>query len=182
MFNNYTYKQKNIVLIGMAFLFVPITYFGAIKNTLSLISSCSDLEYKLIEIKDSPRELELIDNQLSEIEMHFGKIDTNQLNYQPYILETVSNYCNSNDLILKEFPEPLLYAEHDFIIETNKITLEGEFTELLKLIYLIEQTKKLGNISSLHFQTFTRTAENVKQTYLSSTIYLQHIITQKNEK
>ena len=182
MLNNYTYKQKNIALIGVAFLFALISYFGAIKNTVSLINSCSELEDKLIQIKDAPKELALIERQLKEFEILFGKVDTNQINYQPYLLETISNYCNSNDLILKEFPKPLIYAEQDFIIETNKIILEGEFIELLKLIYLIEQTKKLGNISNLHFQTFTRTIDNVKQTYLSSTFYLQHIIPQKNEK
>ena len=171
-----------MALIGLAFLFAMVAYFGAVKNTVLLFKSCSDLEIKILQIKDSPRELALIEKQLKEFELIFGTADTNQEKYQPYILETISNYCNTNDIILKEFPKPLIYAEQDFIIETNKITLEGEFIQLLSLVYLLEQTKKLGKISNLQFQTFTRNMDNTKQTFLSSTIYLQHIIPQKNEK
>lgn len=182
MLKNLTYKQKNIGLGCLAVLFALVAYLGAVKNTVALYSSCNDLENKLAQIEDAPRQLAYIEKQLKEFELIFGKADTLEKEYQPYILETVSNYCNANNIILKEFPKPFVFTEQDFNIETNKITVEGDFIELLNLAYLVEQKKKLGKISSLHFQTFTRNKENTKQTYLSSTIYLQHIISQKNEK
>lgn len=182
MLMNLTYKQKNIGLLVIAFVFAFIAYFGAVKHTFALYSSCTDFESKLSEINDAPKQIAYIEKQLKDFDNIFGKNDNYNEQYQQYIMETVSNYCNVNNVVLKEFPKPFVFTEQDFIVETNKITVEGSFGKLLNLAYLIEQKKKLGKISSLLFQTFTRNIENQKYTYLSLTIYLQHIKSIKNEK
>lgn len=181
MFKNLTYKQKNILLLIGAVLFAFVVYYGAIENTIEVFTKSTALEEKLVSIDDAPQQKAAIEKQQKELEQIFGREGQSTENYQEYILGEVSNFCTMNNVVLREFPKPFVFNEQDFIIETNRITVEGDFSKLLNLAYLIEQKRKLSRIASMHFQTFSRNSDGEKKTFLSSTIYLQHIKPNKND-
>jgi hypothetical protein len=180
MFNNLTYKKKNKLLLVATVLFAFLVYRLSVSNTLEAYTKCAQLEQQLTLIDEAPEQLAGIEKQLKEFEQILGKDERG--NYQEELLELVSNYCASHQLILRDYPNPFLYQEQDFSVETNKITTEGSFIQLVQMAYLIEQKKKLSRIASFELQTFTRNIEGQKKIYLSSTLYLQHIKSNKNEQ
>ena len=173
MLQQLTYKKKNLVLLGGAVLFALVIYFSAINKTIDLYSQCDQLEEQLLLAENASGQLAQLQNELQEIESIFSDGEEANNNYQQLLMETVSNYCFKNKVVLREFPTPTVLNEQDFSVETNMVVVAGNFTDLLKLAYLLEQKNKTGKIASLQFQT--KRDYKTKQIALTANIYLQNV-------
>jgi len=104
------------------------------------------------------------------------KIGDNNLkgqNTAQTLLELVTNYCKNNHAVLREFPETNTNNQEGLMIETNRFVVEGNFSALLNLVYLLEQKNKLGKISSAVYQV--KKDFKTKNKMLIVTIYLQNV-------
>ena len=172
MLKELTYKKKNILLLAVFVLFLFIIYFLAINKTLDLYFQCNEMQAQLNQTQNASQQLSRLEMQMKEIEAVFGEEQEESYNYQQLLLEVLSNYCSGNNIVLRKFPEPIIIYEQEFSVETNIISVEGPFKNLLHLIYLLEQKNKLGKIASLHFQT--REDFKTKQKALFADIYIQN--------
>ena len=154
-------------------LFLFIIYFSAINKTLDLYFQCNEMKAQLNQTQNASQQLFQLEKQMKEIEAVFGGEQENKDNYQQLLLEVLSNYCSPNHVVLRKFPEPTIIHEQEFSVETNIISVEGGFKNLLHLVYLLEQKNKLGKIASLHFQT--REDFKTKQKALFADIYIQNV-------
>ena len=154
-------------------LFALIIYFSAIKNTLDLYARCNELEEQLLQADNASLQMIQLQKELQEIESIFGDKKETSSNYQQVLLETISNYCSRNNVILREFPRPSVINEQDFSVETNLVVVEGNFNNLLHLAYLLEQKNKTGKIACMQLQT--KKDFKTKQLALTASIYIQNI-------
>jgi hypothetical protein len=95
------------------------------------------------------------------------------VNNQQKILNIVSDFCSKYELILKDFPQPIVYTEKKYIVETSIFEVEGEFHKLLKLVYELEQVNIVGKIMSVEYEI--KRNYKTKSFALSATIYLLNI-------
>ena len=168
-----TYKKKNLLLMGGSVLFALIIYFSAIKNTLDLYTRCNELVEQLLQADNASYQMIQLQKELQEIESIYGDNKETSSNHQQVLLETISNYCSGNNVILREFPKSTVFNEQDFSVESNMVVVEGSFNNLLRLIYLLEQKNKTGKIASVQFQT--KNDFKTKQLALIASIYIQTI-------
>lgn len=115
-----------------------------------------------------------------------------QLNAQlePFVLDTldnsknllslVGNYCNSHNLILKDYvPYPVSQTDTLQVL-TRYITVEGPYLDCLKLVYELETHWKAGRVSAVQYKSYTDV--NKSETHLNCMIYIQNLVTKLYEK
>lgn len=173
MLKNLTYRKKNILLLVCSVLFSLIIYFFSVAQTIKLITLCNRLEQQLHLADDAPQKLSELKFQLGHITSRLGQAGKFGGDVQQALLEMISGFCNENNLVLKEFPQPVITIEQNFVVETNTVVVEGEFIKLLKLVYQLEQVQRIGKVSSVHFQA--KEDVKTKRLVLTASLYLQNI-------
>jgi len=176
-FKSLPYKKRTkYILIGTV-IFLLVIYLLAIKKTVNLYQQNKTLTRQVDLAKDAPRGIKGYQERINDID---SKLSHYISEYdQEYVLELVSNFCLKHHLLLSEFPKSETQEESDLLIETSTITAEGGFTNLLRLVYELEQNQNVGRISSVEFKTkkdFSR-----RKRVLFVTIYLQNIKPVQNE-
>lgn len=180
MLKNLPYQQKNRLLLVVTFLLVFLTYQLSIKKTIIEYQKCSEYEGKIEMASNAPLMATQLEKQLLQMNSKIGTQHTDGLNLEQALLELISNYCQNNHLVLREFPKSTFSNQGDLLIETNMFVLEGNFSSLLNLVYLFEQKNKLGKIASVRYQI--KKEFQSKEMILSAAIYLQNVKKKTNEK
>ena len=180
MFKNLTYKQKNRLLIAGAILMAYIAYALAIKKTITAYNQCNEATKQIELAQNAPMMADQLEKQLSQMDSKIGNQNTNGQNKEQALLELVTNYCQNNHAVLREFPETTLADQGNMTIETNLFVVEGSFPTLINLVYLFEQKNKLGKVASVHYQL--KKDFKTKEMALTATIYLQNIKKKEHEK
>jgi len=147
-------------------------------KTLELRSQCQENEQKLKMVKDAPKKISHYKEKLAALESLIGE-NLNDMNLQEELLSKVSQYCESNRLILKKMPEVHRYRSQQFVFETSTVTVEGTFVGILKLIYTLEQQFLLGKVTSVYF--LSELDFKTQRRNLYGIIYIQNLKQEKNE-
>ena len=92
-------------------------------------------------------------------------------------MDAVSTFCQKNNLILKEFPKTSHEEQQDFTMETNVVVVEGNYKDLVRLVYELENINKAGKVISVSFNSSID--NKLKKVILSATLYLQNICIKK---
>jgi hypothetical protein len=165
-------------MVACAVIFSIIIYKAALKKTIDEYASCSELENKLQTANNAPAKMAELEKMNRRLDMLLGR-QTGNIDAQQSLLDSVTNYCQKNDVVLQEFPKPIISSNKGTDIETNIFTIEGGFNKLIQLIYLFEQKYKTGKIVSVDYRT--KKDFSVGKTNLSVTIYLQNIKKSQHE-
>lgn len=180
MLESLTYKKKNQLLIVIAIFLGLLIYFVSIKRTISAFKDYSK-NIKLYETaSNSPVLLKQLHSEVDDINAKLRAQNSVGEQYSEKLIELITNYCQSTNSILKEFPKTEIAQKDDLVIETNKFTLAGDYITLLKFVYLLEQKNRLGKIVSVNYSIKKDYKSNGK--ILTVTIYLQNIKKKSNEK
>lgn len=164
----------------MAFvLFTLVSYSLSIKKTLNLRSQCHELEVQISDASFASEKIAKIEGRLKSLNELIGTNITSDLDFQELLLETVTGYCSSNHIILKELPRTHSFIDQEYLVETNVIVVEGSYIKLLKLIYMLEKQFKLCKIISVKFESEEDLLS--KRIRLFATIYFQNIKNRTNE-
>jgi hypothetical protein len=146
------YKKRNQFLFIGLILALFIVYQFAIKNTIALIREKNNLSTSFKQRQNEPityktlkLELMMLNNQLG----YNSDIDTiEKMNF----LEQIAAVSRETNVILKDFPEPNKQdKEGGFLIEVTRITLSGNYINLLRALDAIEKSSVAGRISSADF-------------------------------
>lgn len=176
MFTNLTYKKKIILMMAGFVVFLFIAWSVSIKSTFELANQCSICEEQLEFVKDAPLKIASLQKEIDVKEQILGHSNAG-VEFQEHLLKQVTEFCQQNQLILREYPQVHNYIQQEYNIETNEIIVEGPFIKLLKLLYALEQEYKLGKVVSAKFMSKKDFKTN--QMKLTLTIYVQNI---KKEK
>lgn len=166
-----SYKTKNNYLLAGGLLFLLLSYWLAFNKTVDLYFTNRNLKTKLIIAQEAPEKRRMMDVKSNALKEKLSSYFTDSLKTQDRLLEVVSNFCQKNNLLLKEFPYEKYHEEKEFVIGTTELKVEGAFVNLLKLVYLLEQKEAVGRVSSSSFDTVFDNKR--KKKVLVLTLYLQ---------
>lgn len=172
------YKKKILLLRAASVLVVLLVYFYGISPTIKEFNAYKENSRKVIALQANPYmkisgELRKVKQVLDNISSDSSAIVLNSLNY-------LTQYCKDNQLKLAEY-KPLAPLLHQALaVTTRKVTVEGGFIPLVRLLYDLETQQHYGMLSSVYFKT-TEDLNNQKIT-LNCTFYLQNLINIYHEK
>ena len=177
MLNRLNNKTKFILLVLFSFLFAIFTYKIAVKKTLLVKREVKQLKQKREILSFAPKEIALLKKQ----QMYYDSIIQQNLTYsknpQKIILEQTSIDCRKRGVLLLEIPEMKIYHDKGVTIYLSKVTSQGSFSQLLRLLYDLEKEQKIGNILSVLFETEQN--NKTRQRYLKMTLLVQNVISKE---
>lgn len=169
--NSLSYRTKNKYLIVGGLVFLLLAYLLAFSKTVNLYFTNSNLKKKLIVAQEAPEKRRLMEAKSNALKEKLSSYFADSLKDQEHLLEVVSNFCQKNSLLLKEFPNEEYHEEKEFVVGTTELKIEGNFVNLLKLVHLLEQKEAVGRVSSSSFDAVFDNKR--KKKVLVLTIYLQ---------
>lgn len=147
-------------------------YSFAISNTIETCHECAVLKQQLDSASDAPVRLAHLKAEFRQLETITDNSDTSTTLHER-LLSIVTNYCQENDIVLRDFASPICFSQQEWLVETHPIIVEGTYIALLKLVYKLEQAK-IGKLVSVDFRSKRDT--KTQSLSLTATIYVQNII------
>ncbi|HXD93104.1 MAG TPA: hypothetical protein VNX01_07805 [Bacteroidia bacterium] len=173
MFDKLTFKNKNRIFLLLMVATLFLMYKLVVSKTVRAYQDYEYLKKQSSLSKDIDTRIDKLDQHLNSIKTIFSSSIVTDNNAQEKILEMVTSYCKGKPLLLKEFPKTVLKETDGFMVELNYFTVEGDFKNLLSLVYTLEQKVKVGKVASVNFMV----KENLKtkRNELTATIYIQNL-------
>ena len=163
-----TYRQHNL-FVGIGFLLgLGLIYTVSIRPTIK--------QYQ--QLQQQKRNIQRAAGAAGKINQYKARlVNSKQSSQQAYdrerLLEVVTSFCRSHDLLVKTFPLAQRITQNGNTIVTNIIELEGPYKSIVQLAYLLEQEQKLTTISSMQF--FTHKDRVKKRQYLRCKMVLRNL-------
>ena len=161
-------------------LFLVLVYQMALSKTWDLYAQNITLAEKLENIHESEKNKEVVEQKQQYLEQRISSFFIDSISHQDFLIETLTHYCHNNGILLQELPAMTSHQEGDFLVGTYKVVLEGNYKNLLKLVYLLEQKNKIGRVSSVSF--IYKFDNKRKKNVLSMYLYIQNIQLHADEK
>jgi len=173
MFKNLTYKQKNKYLLIGFVLFLFLSYFMAISDTLAEWSAYGKLEKQASRLDETPQQLRGLQMKLKGLNYLIENKQRSHDGVHASLLNVITTYCDENSILLREYPGSRENIQNDLVIETNIFEVQGSYLKLLNLVYLLEQKQRIGKVASVKFQS--KKDMQSKQQILTVTMYVQNV-------
>ncbi len=172
--NNQISNKISFVMILLLVLFFGNYIF---KNTLGqtlqlkqeyedlVILSNNDIDYStlLVNVKNQLTEL---DKLIIDKDVHAGQI-------QQLLMNQIELLKKEHNINITHVPAPHQYQQGQYTVITGAFELEGQFIDLLRLIYQLESQFDQANLASVKFKLKRNLLLNKKELY--ATIYFQNI-------
>lgn len=150
-----TKKTKMIVLLVGFLLALLLCYQLAISKTVALKKEYNSLKQQELLFKNTPKQVSLLKQKKTYYDNLLSKYQLNGSSVQNNLLKTINAFADSSKIKVVSFLEPHIINKNDLKISSYQMTLEGDFNAILKLIYILEQKTKFGEITNLHFEKKT---------------------------
>lgn len=162
-------KQKNRILIVAFLLLIVIAYKFAISKTFEAKDKYKSLQQEAIAFKNLPNQLSTLKLKQRYYDSILNKYNLGKASIQNSLLEIINSHADSLNLKVDNFTEPHRIQQNELSINTYQFTLTGEYNDIIRLIHVLEQKTKFGEIISLHFEK--------QKNFRSGTSYLQaHVL------
>lgn len=167
-----TSKQKNIFYTIVFFVSLIICYKLAISKTFNLKSNYQKLKTEKTIFENLPKEI----NQLKQKKVYYDSIlkkySLHESSLQNNLLATLNNYAQENQVRVKDFLSPHIFKHENYAEFSYQFKLQGNYNDILKLIYQIETKHKFGEIAHLAFEK--------KKDFKKNKYYLEASVILKN--
>ncbi|WP_417859366.1 hypothetical protein [Xanthomarina gelatinilytica] len=147
-----TARKKNISLIIGFIVLLWVGYQVAISKTIVLVKETHQLEKEAILFKNTPKELSVLKQKQKYYDSLFNKYQLNGSSIQNNLLKTIHTVAEQHNIKVVHFLEPHIELKNDLTIKTYQFTLEGEYNNIIQLLYHLEQKSKFGEVLNLHFE------------------------------
>jgi hypothetical protein len=172
LFDNLTYRKKNEYLLIGVLVFAVLVYLLAISKTLDLWQQNKELEIQLAKVAHAPSQIKTLEAKLAAYDATLGSFVVEDNDSQEELVRVANEFCQRNHLILREVPEHIIEEEKDLEIITTRITAQGDFGNLLKMLHYFEKNK-MARVASAKFE---KTEDfKTRKTYLALHLLLQNI-------
>jgi len=178
MQQNRKYQKRLWITIIISVMVVFFAWKGAFEKTWSLYRQIKRLENSIHSSALIASKKQEIQSETEQLNLILGIHD----HYLPaeQIFEELVSICDSTgNLRIVNFPDI-----HTIIVNSYKITtmfagVEGNYSNLLKMVYKLERNKKTGRLASVYFRKKKDYRKNKE--FLSATIFLQNYELTKNQ-
>lgn len=172
MLDHIPYRKKNEYLLIGTVVFAVLVYLFAISKTLDLWTQNKDLEVQLAKASHAPSQIKNLEAKLAAYDAILGSFVVEDNDNQEELVRVANEFCQKNNLILREVPEHIVEEEEDLEIVTTRITAQGNFTNLLKMLHYFEHNK-MARVASVKFE---KTEDfKTRKNYLALHLLLQNI-------
>ncbi len=134
MFESLTYKHKFLVLIGVFLLLIVASYKMSLKRTFETRASLLETESKLKQVKESGLDISQLKQKELFLDRQIGSAEDVEL-VPHLIIDFISQY---NKVKISNIDTEHQYADTNFMIYTNRVTVEGDYNNLIRLLYDLE--------------------------------------------
>ena len=165
------------ILSGM---FAIVLYQIALVDTIDLMSENSQFEADISKNKDAPLQIKTLKLKAEKIKQLIGNNDYDGLDMHQELLISITEYIQTHGIVLKDFPQPYVSTDKGYLTKTAKVTVEGDFISVLKLIYFLEHNYHVGKVVAVDFKATKQLRTRKRK--LNTTIYLQNVKTVNHEK
>ncbi|MFN3402670.1 MAG: hypothetical protein ACK40G_01155 [Cytophagaceae bacterium] len=170
-YKSLSYRQKNKYLLIAVICFLPLVYFLAVKKTKDLFIENSMLESKVEFLEKAPSRMQKLEARNKLMTEKLSSYFAGTEREEEHLLEVITNFCNKNRLLLRTFPKVKEDEGNEFVVINNEVKVEGDFINLLKLVYELEQKTQAGRLTSISFDSFFDNKR--KKQVLVLSLYLQ---------
>ncbi|MCB0401209.1 MAG: hypothetical protein KDD41_03940 [Flavobacteriales bacterium] len=174
-----TYQKRFKLILALAGIFALVIYQLSISDTLELLHKKNELREEVSNTTNAPEEIIAMKAKLKHIEQLVGNETETDIDIHQLLLESVTDFGQKNQVILKEFPQPYTTSNNGYETQTSLVTVEGRFIPLLKLSNHIETSYAGGKIVALDFKAIRELRTRKRK--LISTIYIQHVKAEHHE-
>lgn len=167
-----TYREKFLLsLAGFAFLFV-LAYKQSFSTTMQLNKECNAIERSLLEQRISVQEMSpYTDHQLPYDD--FEVEENSSRDFDQLLLDKVAEYCEERPVELFQYKPPHIFMADKYRIDSQILTVKGEYQSIMQLLFLLEEEMKLTSVSSIDFTT--KKDRRTGKITLYATLYIQKI-------
>lgn len=169
-FDKYTYKQKNYALLILAVLLVAVSYKRAFKITIETLGVKKELTQKIEDAKQVISDIRTTQKDIAYLNKLLGKENVTIEKVQQSFLDFFEK--NSNQIVVYQVDEVLVYKHPDFSVNTHRIILKGSFLPTLRFLYQLEKDFDLAKLINVSFEFKKYNSEEKEQLY--TTILLQN--------
>lgn len=173
MLDKISYKSKVWLLLACFVLMLILVYQLAIKSTLIARQQFKELKQKEQYMQTAPAQIVDLEQKLVKVNAMISSSEKENKNLHELILEKIGIYCQEHRLTIREYPQSHNFDQHEYILETNRITIEGSFIRLLKLLHYLEVGENIGRVMSVQFKGFFD--RKLKRDRLQMTLFIQSI-------
>lgn len=173
MFNQLTYRNKNRLLGGGIVVFCILIYQLSISEAIEQKRAYENALQQAQQMANAPQEIASLQKELALLDQSLGSINGDTADIPQLILERVSSYCKKKGTELKLFPGVTTIQEQNYNVETTKFVVEGNFIDLLHLVYAFEQHYNLGKVVAVEFNLETEL--RTRRDHLEATLFIQNI-------
>lgn len=164
MANSFTYKQKFFgVLIGFLVLVLAI-YKKTYKHVFAAKQQLELVNEKLQSVDNSSNEIYALKNDVILLDNIIGGQTEEPELVQQMILDFISN--SDYKINISSIEDTHIYGDDEFNIYTNIIETEGVYSDLMHLLYKIENEFELSKIVSSELYSVKNYRNNSKRLYL----------------
>ncbi len=175
MLETYSYSTKLKWLLGGSIIFTFAAYQLAFAKTIHLYSKQQELTQQLAQSQT-------VEQDIANLQRTFqAQQSAQQKDFdEEWIFEVFTMLCRDNDMVIMglERAERYLHEQHEVI--TNKVVLEGNFANALRVMDAVEHEFRLGMVVAAQFDK--RRNRETKQNELVTIFYLRNIQPLDNEK
>jgi len=165
-----THKKKNCGLLSREVLLVDGRYKRAFKITIETLGVQKELIQKIEYAKHVISDIRTTQKDIAYLNKLLGKENVTIEKVQQSFLDFFEK--NSNQVVVYQVDEVLVYKHPDFSVNTHRIILKGSFLPTLRFLYQLEKDFDLAQLINVSFEFKKYNSEEKEQLY--TTILLQN--------
>ena len=166
-------NNKNKLLISGILLIAIISYKFAIAKTMGLHNELQDLRSDIGEMQDIPRRTQLLAQKNEIYDSILAQMDMGDNSLQNNLLRLINLEAKKNDVKVMDFNRPHISTVGTNQYYTYSFNLDGSYTNILKIIHVVEQKGNFGNITHIDFEKNKNYRTN--KFTLGATVFVQHV-------
>ena len=173
VFKRFRKSPKLLLLIAGLLFLCFLAYKLAILRTIEVFVKIQELSEKATNLEDLPQRMEAFTATLDNLERIIGGADTSSAGVRQNILNRITVLGEQYPFSITDIPSGYLYREQDYEILINTFVLQGNFRDLLNVLYNLEKDVGSGKVVSSRF--YIQKDYLTRKPKLMLAIYLQHI-------
>ena len=169
-----SYNQKLKLLAAAAIVILILCYQYGFKNTWAVYADYKENKLKTEQLGDYVALMPVLKNEEKKINDLIKNNLADTLSDAKETLAFITSFSKTSGIKLIEYQPMQITQNNSFNIATRQITVEGNYTGLLKLLYELENHQSYGRLCSAFFKS----AEDISsgKISLTCTFYLQNLI------
>ncbi|MEQ5790797.1 hypothetical protein J4E06_07020 [Muricauda sp. NFXS6] len=165
--------KRNKLMIGGFVLGLLVCYQLAIKKTLALRWQYLREAEQHELARDIPEKLADLRNKELQLDAQFEALNLGSTNVQNELLRFLNQQGGQHAVKIMDFKAPHVVREGNTTTRTYRFTLEGRFTDILKVAHGLESRGNFGGLAHMSFEKQHDLRQ--KRNYLQATLHVQQM-------